>query len=163
MPVRASNSGAVGPDAIAIPVLGISRDQLHDSFGAPRSGGRTHQAIDILSERGTPVVAAADGSVLKLYESGAGGLTIYLRGLDGKTIYYYAHLDRYVPGLLEGMSVRRGEVIGFVGTSGNAPADVPHLHFSIEHLPPGGQWWKGSAINPYPVLRSEGFTVGEPR
>ena len=144
--------------SIAIPVLGITREELRDTFGAARGPARTHQAIDILSDRGTPAIAAVDGSILKLYESGAGGLTIYLVDEDDALIYYYAHLDRYEPGLSEGDEVRQGDVIGYVGTTGNAPESTPHLHFSIEHLPPTGEWWKGEAMNPYPILMSEGYT-----
>lgn len=145
--------------SIAIPVVGITKSDLRDTFGASRGSSRLHGAIDILSERGTPVVAAVDGSILKLYESGAGGLTIYLVDEAGDTIYYYAHLDRYESGIAEGDPVVRGEVIGQVGTTGNAPANTPHLHFSIEHLPPTGEWWKGEPVNPYPILMANGFTI----
>ena len=155
----ASDIRSTDPSAIAIPVLGITADQLRDTWGAPRSGSRTHQAIDILSERGTPVLAAVDGVILKLYESGAGGTTIYLSDMNADIVYYYAHLDRYADGLAEGDLVDRGQVLGYVGTTGNAPANAPHLHFSIEHLPPTGEWWKGEPINPYPVLTANGFTV----
>ncbi len=145
--------------SIAIPVVGITPEQLRDTWGAARSGGRSHEAIDILSERGTPAVAAVEGVVLKLYQSDAGGTTIYLSDMDGKIVYYYAHLDRYVAGLTEGDLVERGEVLGYVGTTGNAPANAPHLHFSIERLPPSGEWWKGEPLNPYPVLLARGYTV----
>lgn len=153
-PVRHSD-----PSAIAIPVLGITPAQLRDTWGEARSGSRTHQAIDILSARGTPVVAAVDGTILKLYQSGAGGTAIYLSDMDADIVYYYAHLDRYADGLAEGDLVDRGQILGYVGTTGNAPPNTPHLHFSIERLPPTGEWWKGEPINPYPVLTANGFTV----
>lgn len=144
---------------IAIPVLGVTASQLRDTYDAPRGAGRIHHAMDILIERGTPVVAAVDGVILKLYQSGPGGITIYLADHEGDILYYYAHLDRYERGLAEGDLVDRGQVIGYVGTTGNAPADAPHLHFSIEHLPETGEWWKGQPINPFPILVSRGYTV----
>ena len=145
--------------SIAIPVVGVTPEDLVDTWGAARSGGRSHEAIDILSARGTPAVAAVEGVVLKLYHSDAGGTTIYLSDMDGKIVYYYAHLDHYVAGLAEGDLVERGEILGYVGTTGNAPPSAPHLHFSIEHLPPSGEWWKGEPLNPYPVLIAKGYTV----
>jgi murein DD-endopeptidase MepM/ murein hydrolase activator NlpD len=145
------------PGALDIPVAGIAKGDLRDTFSDSR-GSHVHHAIDILAPRGTPAVAAVDGTILKLFISRAGGTTIYLG--DGKGwVYYYAHLDRYADDLRENMAVRKGDVIGFVGTTGNAPANTPHLHFEIERLPPGGDWWKGSPVNPYPILMAEGRTV----
>jgi peptidoglycan LD-endopeptidase LytH len=138
--------------AILIPVLGVSGSALQDTWGEARSGGRTHQAIDIPAERGTPVVAVIDGVVLKLFQSGAGGTTLYLTDQDRALLYYYAHLDGYADGLHEGMAVSRGTILGFVGSTGNAPEHFPHLHFSIEQLPESGEWWKGEPMNPYPIL-----------
>lgn len=146
----AVSSGDEG--SLVVPVLGVETSDLHDTFSQPRGKGRTHRAIDILAPRGTPVVAAVDGTIRKLFTSPAGGLTIYQFGPDGKRLYYYAHLDSYERGLAEGLVVRQGTVIGYVGTSGNAPADTPHLHFSVEDLPPTQEWWKGSPVNPYPLL-----------
>lgn len=146
-------------DALVIPVVGIERSDLRDTYGAPRSGGRSHAAIDILAPRGTPVLAAVGGEILQLFTSRAGGLTLYLADAERRNVYYYAHLDRYADGLAKGASVRQGAVLGFVGTSGNAPAHAPHLHFAIERLPPSGEWWKGIPENPYPVLMSRGIPV----
>lgn len=136
---------------ILIPVRGIEREQLRDTFTQPRSGGRVHRAIDILAPHGTAVVAAVDGTIRKLFTSRAGGLTIYQFDPTEKRLYYYAHLDRYADGISEGMVVKQGTLIGYVGTTGNA-AGTPHLHFSIEDLPPSREWWKGSPVNPYPIL-----------
>jgi murein DD-endopeptidase MepM/ murein hydrolase activator NlpD len=137
---------------IIVPVEGISRRDLHDDFDDTRSGGRRHEAIDILAARNTPVVAAADGVVDKLFTSKAGGLTIYERDASGGYQLYYAHLESYAPGIDEGDHVRQGQVIGFVGTSGNAPKDTPHLHFAIFRMGPERRWWKGEPVNPYPLL-----------
>ena len=140
-----------GTPAIRIPVAGIAAEDLHDNFGQPRSGGRSHAAIDILAPRGTPVVAAVDGPIRKLFTSKAGGITIYQFDRDERRVYYYAHLDSYANGLAEGLVVKQGTVIGYVGTTGNA-RQTPHLHFSVEDLPPTKEWWKGSPVNPYPLL-----------
>ena len=102
------------------------------------------------------MLAAADSVVVKLFVSKAGGNTVYLRKLGEETLHYYAHLDRYADGVREGMQVAGGSVIGYVGTTGNAPPDAPHLHFAIEKLPKGGKWWQGEAVNPYPILRDAG-------
>ena len=117
-----------------------------------RGGTRRHGAIDILAPRGTPVLAADDGVVKKLFTSVRGGLTIYEFDYPGIYCYYYAHLDHYADGLREGMPVKRGDVLGYVGTSGDAPADTPHLHFEISKLGPDKHYWQGVAINPYPIL-----------
>ena len=137
---------------LLIPVLGVEPSALHDDFAQPRSGGRVHAAIDILAPRGTPVVAAVDGTIRKLFVSPAGGITIYEFDRAERRVYYYAHLDSYANGLAEGLVVRQGTVLGYVGTTGNAPPGTPHLHFSIEDLPPTKEWWKGSPVNPYPLL-----------
>ena len=145
-----SRDGSEG--GLLIPVRGISPHELRDTFLEARGGGRTHHAIDILAPRGTPVVAVADGTIRKLYDSGAGGITIYQFDPTESRLFYYAHLDRYAEGLEEGQAVRRGTVIGYVGTSGNAPPQTPHLHFSVEDLPPTKEWWKGTPVNPYTLL-----------
>jgi peptidoglycan LD-endopeptidase LytH len=138
---------------VIVPVAGITADQLHDNYLQARGGGtRLHGAIDIMAPRNTPVLAAVDGTVRKLFTSAGGGLTIYQFDQDEKLVYYYAHLDRYASSLQEGQFVRQGSVIGFVGTTGNAAPDAPHLHFAIEVLPPTKEWWKGTPMNPYPVL-----------
>jgi murein DD-endopeptidase MepM/ murein hydrolase activator NlpD len=140
-----------GGDGILIPVQGVRAQDLHDTFTQARSGGRRHDAIDILAPRGTPVIAAVDGTIRKLFVSRAGGITIYEFDAAQRRVYYYAHLDSYA-NVREGEAIRRGEVIGYVGTTGNAPASTPHLHFAVEDLPPTKEWWKGSAVNPYPLL-----------
>lgn len=137
---------------LLVPVQGIGREELKDTFLQLRGGGRTHHALDILAPRGTPVVAAVDGKVEKLFNSKAGGLTVYQFDVAEEKVYYYAHLDRYADGLKEGQFVTQGTVIGYVGTSGNAPPDAPHLHFAIEVLTPEKRWWKGTPINPFPLL-----------
>jgi murein DD-endopeptidase MepM/ murein hydrolase activator NlpD len=145
-------------DSIDIPVLGIRADELRDNFGDARTG-HTHGAIDIMAPRGTPVLAAVDGTIRKLFTSRAGGLTIYEFDRDGSMSYYYAHLDHYVDGLRDGREVHRGDVIAYVGSSGYAPANAPHLLFAMSVLPPTKEWWKGEAINPYPILMQRGVTT----
>ena len=144
----------VGPTGLAIPVAGVKASQLIDTYTQARAGGaRVHDAIDIMAERGTPVVAAAPGTVEKLFFSdGGGGITAYIRSEDKRWTYYYAHLHDYAPGLREGQHVRRGTPIGRVGSTGNTNPDGPHLHFAIHRMAPGEGWWEGSAINPYPLL-----------
>ena len=144
----------VGPSGLAIPVAGITATDLVDTFTQARAGGaRVHDAIDIMAPEGTPVVAAAPGTVEKLFNSrGGGGITAYVRSNDGKWIYYYAHLQRYAPGLAEGQRIERGAPVGFVGYTGNANPAGPHLHFAIHRMVAGEAWHEGSAINPYPLL-----------
>lgn len=138
---------------LAVPVAGVDRSALHDTFGDARSAGRRHDAIDIAAPRGTPVYAVDDGTIVKLFRSIPGGLTIYQFDPGSGLSYYYAHLDRYAEGLREGAPVRRCELIGYVGTTGNAPPDAPHLHFAVAALGVEKRWWEGSALNPYPALR----------
>ena len=136
-----------------MPVLGVEPSALRDTFDEVRGTDRKHEALDILAPRGTPVVAVEDGTVAKLFESKAGGLTIYQFDPAVHYAYYYAHLDGYASGLAEGDRLRRGQVIGYVGTTGNAPKDTPHLHFAIFELGAEKQWWKGTPINPLAALR----------
>jgi len=139
---------------LEVPVEGVDRDDLHDTFSDRRGIGRVHEALDIMAPRGTPVLAVEDGTIAKLFLSqGGGGITIYQFDPSGQFAYYYAHLDRYAPGLREGESVRRKQVIGYVGSTGNAAPNTPHLHFGIFRLTPERQWWKGEPINPYAVLK----------
>lgn len=147
----AARSLAFAPTDIVIPVLGVQPSALKDSFNDGRVG-HIHHAIDILAPRGTPVVAAVDGRIQKMFEGGAGGLTIYEFDRNQELVYYYAHLDRYAPGIVEGLAVPQGTVIGYVGTTGNAPEGTPHLHFAIERLGPEKRWWRSEAIDPYPIL-----------
>jgi peptidoglycan LD-endopeptidase LytH len=139
--------------SLEIPVEGIKPSQLRDTFADSRALGRPHEAIDIMAPKGTPVHAVEDGTIAKLFTSAAGGLTIYQFDPSGTFSYYYAHLDSYAAGLREGQQVRRDQVIGYVGSTGNASASAPHLHFAIYRLDADRRWWKGEAINPYPVLK----------
>ena len=159
-PVTLAEGIWVGPAGLAIPVEGIRPRQLSDTFTQARAGGaRTHDAIDIMAAEGTPVLAASDGTVEKLFFSeGGGGITIYVRSPDQRWTYYYAHLQSYAPGLAEGQQVKRGQVIGRVGHTGNANAAGPHLHFAINRMEPGEHWWQGRAINPYPLLAGKGVS-----
>jgi len=151
-PVQVAQQLELGPAGLALPVVGIKAAQLSDTYNDARTGGRRHDAIDIMAPRGTPVIAAADGTVEKLFNSVRGGLTIYVRAADARWIYYYAHLQGYAPGLAEGRPVKRGQVIGSVGSSGDADPAAPHLHFVINRMAPGERWWNGTPINPYPLL-----------
>jgi murein DD-endopeptidase MepM/ murein hydrolase activator NlpD len=136
-----------------MPVQGIAAHSLHDTYADQRGGGaRVHEALDIMAPTGTPVLAVADGHVEKLFDSKQGGLTIYQFEPDGRYAYYYAHLDRYAPGLAEEQALRRGQVIGYVGSSGNADPAAPHLHFAVFVLGPEKQWWKGTPIDPWPLF-----------
>jgi len=152
MPAGSASASPLREPQLLVPVAGVTATHLSDTFSDARSHGRRHDAIDIMAPVGTPVVAVADGTIVKLFNSKPGGLTIYHFDAAGELGYYYAHLDRYAQGLIEGAVVRRGDVIGFVGFSGNARPDAPHLHFAIFVLGPGKEWWKGTAINPYPML-----------
>jgi len=135
---------------LELPVRGIERKTLRDTFAEGRTG-HVHEAIDILAARGTPVVAVEDGRIEKLFTSKQGGLTIYQFDPTGRYCYYYAHLDRYAAGLAQGQAVKRGQVLGYVGTSGNAAPQTPHLHFTIFKLPADKRWWQGAPINPFPL------------
>jgi len=148
----------LGPSGIAIPVAGIRVEQLSDTYTQSRAGGaRVHNAIDIMAPRGTPVVAAAPGTIEKLYFSrGGGGISAYVRSPDRHWTFYYAHLDAYAPGLHEGQVVAQGDAIGTVGSTGNANPDGPHLHFAIHRMAEGEDWHEGTAVNPYPLLARPG-------
>lgn len=136
---------------LVVPVEGVAPQVIRDTFDDAR-GGRAHEAIDIAAPRGTPVVAAVDGTIAKLFASVPGGITVYQFDVERRHAYYYAHLDRYAEGLREGQSVRRGETLGYVGSTGNARSDAPHLHFAVFRLGPDKRWWKGEAVNPFPAL-----------
>jgi murein DD-endopeptidase MepM/ murein hydrolase activator NlpD len=138
--------------ALIVPIAGVASDDLVDSWGAPRAGGRKHQGIDIMAPAGTPVMAAAAGRILKLFKSAKGGTTIYQSDPSGRYVLYYAHLQAYAPGLKQGQTVAQGEVIGAVGQTGNAT--TPHLHFEIQRASASGKWWRGTAVNPYLALKT---------
>jgi peptidoglycan LD-endopeptidase LytH len=143
----------IGPSKLIIPVAGIQPKQLQDTYNSARAEGRVHNAIDIMADRGTPVLAASSGRILKLFTSERGGLTIYQLDPDNKTVYYYAHLDRYADNLAEGHFANQGDVIGYVGDTGNAGAGNYHLHFAIWITTDPKHYWSGENINPYPLLR----------
>jgi murein DD-endopeptidase MepM/ murein hydrolase activator NlpD len=138
---------------LAIPVLGYPAEKLVRSYHDSRSGKREHEAIDILAPMNTPVVAVEDGTVAKLFNSKAGGLTVYQFDPSQQYSYYYAHLDRYADGLKEGDRLKRGQILGYVGVSGNAPKNTPHLHFAVYRLTAERHWWEGTPIDPYDILR----------
>lgn len=156
------SSPSVGPGDIdvlrarspIVPVSGVAASALRDNFADPRGGGaRSHEALDIMAARNTPVLAADDGRVTKLFLSKAGGLTIYVASPDGRYMYYYAHLDHYRDGLTEGTSVRKGDTIAFVGSTGDASPEAPHLHFAIARVADPSWWWTGTPLNPFLVLK----------
>lgn len=141
---------------LMVPVAGISADDVPDTFRARRSGNRQHNATDIMAPRGTPVVAADAGRVIKLARNTAGGITIYAADPHDRFIYYYAHLDRYHDGLVEGMKLAKGQVIGYVGTTGNAPENIPHLHFQLMRASDVRRWWEGEPLDVRPYLMEPG-------
>ena len=147
-PVVAATTGAFSGGRLRVPVEGIDIDTFKGGY-EERRGDRPHEAIDILAPRNTPVVAVESGTIAKLFDSKAGGHTIYQFDPSGRLAYYYAHLERYADGVHEGQTVSQGEVIGYVGTSGNAPPNTPHLHFAVFELDDTHRWWKGKAIDPY--------------
>ncbi len=145
----------LGAIKLIIPVAGIKPDQLLDTFTDSRAEGRAHDAIDIMAAAGTPVLATADGEIGKLFQSERGGTTIYQLSADRKVIFYYAHLQRYADGISPGKIVRQGDIIAFVGDTGNAGAGNYHLHFSISIVADPKRYWEGTNINPFPLLRSK--------
>ena len=136
---------------LVIPVQGVTRSALRDTYAEAR-GSRTHEALDIHAPRGTPVVSAMDGTVMRLFNSRTGGLMVYAADPTDRFILLYGHLDRYADDVRDGMSLKRGQVIGYVGTTGNAPVGTPHLHFGILRGRPSRNWSRGTAINPFPLL-----------
>jgi murein DD-endopeptidase MepM/ murein hydrolase activator NlpD len=144
----------VSPDGLMLPVQGIRPAQIVDTYSAARAGGaRVHNALDIMAPRGSLVVAAAEGTVERLhYSAGGGGITAYVRSSDGQWMYYYAHLDSYAPGLAAGQRLERGDPIGRVGSTGNANAAWPHLHFAVHRMRSSDRWYQGAPVNPYPLL-----------
>ena len=141
---------------LMVPVEGVSPERIPDTFDAPRAGSRTHRATDILAPRGTPVLSADDGRVLRVSRNRAGGLTVYATDEGERLVYYYAHLDRYADGLEEGTKLAKGMVIGYVGTTGNAPKDTPHLHFQVMRREPHKRYWEGTPLDARPFLAEIG-------
>jgi peptidoglycan LD-endopeptidase LytH len=142
---------------LAVPVLGVYPDQLRDSFNERRSGARVHRAVDIFAPRGTPVLAADDGRVARVGRNALGGLTVYAVDDAERFVYYYAHLDQYRAGLAPGMRLAKGDVIGYVGTTGNAPRDAPHLHFQVMRAGAARRWWEGIPLDPRPYFVTGGI------
>lgn len=142
---------------LMVPVEGLTRAGLRDSYAAKRHGGRIHGALDIMAPRSTPVLAATDHVIGRLFEGPVGGIVIYAYDTEEQFVYYYAHLERYRHGLAVGDRVAKGSVIGYVGTTGNAPPDVPHLHFQVMKRGRGRVWWDGPPINPFSFFASDGI------
>jgi murein DD-endopeptidase MepM/ murein hydrolase activator NlpD len=153
--VTAADLADLRGHSLMIPVAGVTADKLKDSFDELRGGTRRHEALDIMSPRGTRVVSADAGRVLKLHNSVAGGLSIYIADPTQRFIMLYAHLDSYRPGLAEGMTVKKGELLGFVGSTGNASPSAPHLHFAIARSDNQKEWWKGTPLNPFLIYRGK--------
>jgi murein DD-endopeptidase MepM/ murein hydrolase activator NlpD len=150
---KAPSGSFIGIVSLVIPVAGVKPEQLKDTFTDARSEGRAHDAIDIMAPAGTPVLAASDGEIVRLFQSERGGTTIYQLSPDKKLVFYYAHLQRYAEGLVVGKFARQGEVIAYVGDTGNAGAGNYHLHFSIAVIADPKRYFGGTNINPYPLLR----------
>jgi murein DD-endopeptidase MepM/ murein hydrolase activator NlpD len=137
---------------LIVPVAGIQPNDLLDTFDEAR-GTRRHNALDIPAPRGTPVLSAAPGTLQRMFTSTAGGLMVYASDPSDRFVLMYAHLDRYASGLANGMPLQRGDTIGFVGTTGNAPPNLPHLHFAIARTTNVARWWTGTPVDPRPLLR----------
>ncbi|NHZ92844.1 peptidoglycan DD-metalloendopeptidase family protein [Massilia sp. CCM 8733] len=148
----AGASGAAAGAKLLLPVEGIKLADLRDNFDQPRGADRHHEALDIMAPKGTKVLAVADGKLVKLFNSKPGGLTVYQFDPSEKYAYYYAHLDRYADGVKEGMDLKRGDLVGYVGVTGNSDPNAPHLHFAVVELTAEKKWWKGTPINPFPLI-----------
>ena len=152
--VRLPSAEADEAGALYFPVAGYGDQPLADSFDDARDGGeRQHNAIDIMAPRGTAVLSVQDGRILRLSRSSKGGITVYATDPDERFVFYYAHLDRYHPRLYAGKPLLRGDTLGYVGTTGNAPENAPHLHFQMMRMPTDGRYWNGEPVNPYLLLR----------
>jgi peptidoglycan LD-endopeptidase LytH len=155
-PAPVATRGDVARGHLRVPLDGVNVESFKGGFAEHRDGDRPHEAVDMLAPRNTPVHAVESGTIAKLFTSKAGGLTIYQFDPSGHLCYYYAHLERYADGLTNGQTVSQGEIIGYVGTSGNAPANTPHLHFAVFELNADKHWWQGKAIDPYLVFKERG-------
>jgi len=143
---------AAAASRIGLPIVGLRASDIHDTYSQTRGTARQHEAADILAARGTPVYAVVDGTIKKLFLSKPGGITVYQFDVPEEMSYYYAHLDRYADGLKEGQFLKRGDLLGYVGSTGNANPSAPHLHFAIFELKADKKWWEGTPVNPYPLL-----------
>jgi murein DD-endopeptidase MepM/ murein hydrolase activator NlpD len=153
-PPKDAEYWGLAADGLGLPIAGLRKADVQDTFDQGRDqGGRRHEAVDIMQPRGTPVLAMTAGSVKKLFHSKPGGLTVYQFDVGEAYCFYYAHLDRYADGLEEGMVVNRGDVLGYVGSTGNASPEAPHLHLAVFRLGPEKKWWEGIPVNPYPILQ----------
>jgi peptidoglycan LD-endopeptidase LytH len=157
--VAVAGSGSAANDAecllarhILVPVAGADMSKVEDSFYEARDGGRTHRAIDILAPRGTPILSADDGKILRMSTSELGGISMYTVDPDARLVYYYAHMDRYNDAMSPGRAIVKGDTLGFVGTTGNAPKDTPHLHFQVMRWPADNKYWDGEPIDPFGAL-----------
>ena len=150
--VRDADIEYLRAEQLLLPVAGVSMSRVADSYAAPR-GDRQHLALDIMAPHGTPVLAAVDGHVWKLRSNNLGGLTIYTVDREERFVFYYAHLQGYRDRLAEGMKLAKGDTIGYVGSTGNASATAPHLHFQLSRIGPDRKWWTGTPLNPWPLLR----------
>jgi murein DD-endopeptidase MepM/ murein hydrolase activator NlpD len=156
-PLRPAVSAPQGGGVLGVPVAGVSRSAIMDSWNDTRGGGlRGHHGTDIMAAAGTPVFAAAPGRIEKLFQSGLGGITVYVRSPDRRWTYYYAHLASYAAGIREGMAVKAGDTLGYVGDTGDAGAGNYHLHFGLTRMQPGERWYQGENVNPYPLLAGTG-------
>lgn len=163
-PLSLSDEEYLNTRALMVPVDGVTPERVPDTYWQARDGGaRTHQATDILAKRGTPVLSADSGTVLRLTRNTLGGITIYATDPERRFVFYYAHLDRYADGLHEGKTVAQGEVIGYVGTTGNAPKNTPHLHFQVMRYVDARAWWNGPPLDPRPFLTQTGVRLGAPQ
>jgi murein DD-endopeptidase MepM/ murein hydrolase activator NlpD len=153
-PIRVATTDAyLSERHIILPVAGADAAKLYDSFNEDRDGGeRMHRAIDILAPRGTPILSADDGKILRMSTSSLGGITMYTVDPASRLVYYYAHMDRYNEGMSPGRTIMKGDTLGFVGTTGNAPKDLPHLHFQVMRWPADGKYWNGQPIDPFEAL-----------
>ncbi len=155
-PRPVTEAGYLRSRELMVPVHGVRPSELVDTYTARRSGGRTHNALDILVRRGTPVVAADAGVVRRISTNALGGKTVYVVDQAQRFVHYYAHLDNYARGLREGQQVRRGDLLGYVGSTGNAPANAPHLHYQLLRYRATRMWWTGDPVNPLPYLTVRG-------
>lgn len=137
---------------ILVPVAGADMSKVEDTFNDGRDGDRIHHAIDILAPRGTPILSADDGKILRMSTNALGGISMYTVDTDARLVYYYAHMDHYNDAMSPGRTIVKGDTLGFVGTTGNAPKDTPHLHFQVMRWPADGKYWNGEPIDPFEAL-----------